>query len=146
MNLTLRFIVISKYMFLKVLIGFQQTGNSPQEPMILSVPKLLPDVKIIWSEILPRSKWCNSENKKAMNEGRKRLSNSMGAFVVSLGGHYLRYNDISLIGCFIKTDGIYFDRYGERRFPKYLLRGSRIVSLLRNSCISATKLYQLVKG
>ena len=37
MNLTLRFIVISKYMYLKVLLGFQQTGISPPEPMILFV-------------------------------------------------------------------------------------------------------------
>ena len=46
---------------------------------------LLPNTRIIWSEILPRNQWRYSKNHAAMNRARKRINSSIGAFDLQLG-------------------------------------------------------------
>ena len=46
---------------------------------------LLPNTRIIWSEILPRNQWRHSKNHAAMNRARKRINSSIGAFDLQLG-------------------------------------------------------------
>jgi hypothetical protein len=46
---------------------------------------LLPDTKIIWSQLLPRRKWRYSEDVNAMNKSLKRLNSSIAAELVRKG-------------------------------------------------------------
>ena len=46
---------------------------------------LLPNTRIIWSEILPRNQWRYSKNHAGMNRARKRINSSIGAFDLQLG-------------------------------------------------------------
>ena len=60
------------------------------------VATLFPTTKIIWSQILPRSNWRYSENRKAMDRVRIRLNNAAATEVVRLGGGYVRYPELKL--------------------------------------------------
>lgn len=67
---------------------------------------LLPDTKIIWSQLLPRRKWRYSEVVNAMNKSLKRLNSSIAAELVRKGGGYIKYPDIK------PNDELLFDRDG----------------------------------
>ena len=60
------------------------------------VATLFPTTKIIWSQILPRSNWRYSENRKAMDRVRIRLNNAAATEAVRLGGGYVRYPELKL--------------------------------------------------
>lgn len=66
-----------------------------------------PNVKIIWSEILPRINWRFAKNPEAIDKARKRLNSSIGAYVVRKGGHYLRYDDIQADYNYLRADGVH---------------------------------------
>lgn len=77
---------------------------------------LLPNTRIIWSEILPRNQWRYSQNHDAMNRARKRINSSIGAFVLKLGGYYVQYPDIALDVLFLKRDGVHLTDLGNEIF------------------------------
>ena len=54
----------------------------------------LPNVKIVWSMILPR--WLGPGDVGAVNRLRNTLNEKIARFVLDLGGCYLRYPTISL--------------------------------------------------
>lgn len=53
--------------------------------IIRKIRALLPNTRIIWSEILPRNQWRYSQNHDAMNRARKRINSSIGDVVLQLG-------------------------------------------------------------
>ncbi|KAJ8313074.1 hypothetical protein KUTeg_010447 [Tegillarca granosa] len=63
---------------------------------------MLPNTKLIWSQILPRLKWRNERNHKAVNKSRVRINSYIAKFIISNGGLYIRYPEIiqSNVGMF----------------------------------------------
>ncbi|KAJ8316547.1 hypothetical protein KUTeg_005904 [Tegillarca granosa] len=55
---------------------------------------MLPNTKLIWSQILPRLKWRNERNHKAVNKSRVRINSYIAKFMISNGGLYIRYPEI----------------------------------------------------
>ena len=73
--------------------------------------------QIIWSQILPRSNWRYSENRKAMDRARIRLNNAAATEAVRLGGAYVKYPDLKL-SCSQPwaEDGIHLSPLGKEVF------------------------------
>lgn len=78
---------------------------------------LLPNTKIIWSQLLPRRNWRYSENIDAMNKTVKRLNSSIAAAVVQNGGGYIKYPDInSKDALLFESDGVHLSQTGNEIF------------------------------
>jgi hypothetical protein len=46
----------------------------------------MPQIKIVWSQILPRFSWRYSDNFEAMERSRRRLNNCIASCVLKSGG------------------------------------------------------------
>ena len=55
---------------------------------------LLPDVRIIWSDILQRRHWHNATDGKAMKRARKRVHRLVRNLVLSFGVCVIRHCNI----------------------------------------------------
>ena len=55
---------------------------------------LMPEVKIVWSQLLPRKEWRYSEDVDAMNRSLGRINNAVASDVIRKGGCYIKYPDI----------------------------------------------------
>ena len=58
---------------------------------LLRLRALLPDIRIIWSDILQRRHWHNATDGKAMERARKRVNLLVRNLVLSFGGCVIRY-------------------------------------------------------
>ncbi|KAL4239302.1 hypothetical protein ACF0H5_000119 [Mactra antiquata] len=76
---------------------------------------LLPNVTIIWSEILPRQNWRYSNNNKSMERCRKRINSYAGKLAITKNGRYLRHSFMCInISKFLKTDGVHLNDNGNK--------------------------------
>jgi hypothetical protein len=66
----------------------------------------MPQIKIVWSQILPRFSWRYSDNFEAMERSRRRLNNCIASCVLKSGGCYIRYPDLKHTAIF-KDDGVH---------------------------------------
>jgi hypothetical protein len=66
----------------------------------------MPQIKIVWSQILPRFSWRYSDNFEAMERSRRRLNNCIASCVLKSGGCYIRYPDLKHPANF-KDDGVH---------------------------------------
>ena len=84
---------------------------------ILNLHHMLPDTKLVWSQILPRLSWRYSNNCKAMNMSAVRLNNFAAWLCLKLGGSYIKYPEISwdATGMFAK-DGVHLSHLGNSIF------------------------------
>lgn len=53
---------------------------------VLRLRSLLPSVRIIWSNILPRHYWHGAENPKQVDKARKRVNSAVKGLVLAEGG------------------------------------------------------------
>jgi hypothetical protein len=80
---------------------------------LLRLRTLLPDVRIIWSDMLQRRYWHNATDGKAMERVRKRVNFLVRNLVLSFGGcviHHcnIRAREINLFRC----DGTHLSNLG----------------------------------
>lgn len=75
-----------------------------------------PNVRLVWSEILPRLNWRYAREPDAMERARKKLNSCIGAYMIRKGGHYLRYSDIDADYTCLKTDGVHLTEIGNDMF------------------------------
>ena len=61
---------------------------------LLCLRVLLPDVKIVWSELLQRRYWHNEREGKAMGKARKRVNLAVKNIVFGVGGYVIKHNNI----------------------------------------------------
>lgn len=86
--------------------------------------KVLPNTKILWSEVLPRSNWRYSTDGKAMERARKRLNSYAGKLAIDMGGGYLRHPILcSDWGRFECPDGVHLSDEGNVVFLKQIRNG-----------------------
>lgn len=80
---------------------------------LYSVQKMLPNVKIIWSQILPRLSWRSSKNTWALSRVAARINNFAGWLCLKYGGGYVKYPEIEWDepGLFNK-DGVHLSLIG----------------------------------
>jgi len=96
--------------------------------------EIMPHAFLVWSQILPRNKWRPSHNLPAMDRARIRLNSSVGSFVLSKGGGYIRYPDIQGNNTFLCNDGVHLTSLGNSVFlntiqgglEAFLLKGARV--------------------
>lgn len=72
----------------------------------------LPQTKIIFSQILPRSEWRYSGDKPAMDRCRRRLNSTMATYLIKRGGYYVHYPDIKCNNDFFQKDGVHLTDLG----------------------------------
>lgn len=80
-----------------------------------SLKLMLPETKIIWSEILPRLQYRNEICHKALESVRIRLNNKLATYVLENGGFYIRYPELSESDpAFFKDlpDGVHLTDFG----------------------------------
>ncbi|XP_078315322.1 uncharacterized protein LOC111107615 [Crassostrea virginica] len=84
--------VNDKPQYLILHCGANDVGSTPLKSLIQNIKTslgkiqlLLPNTKIIWSQLLPRRQWRYSVDVKAMNKSLKRLNSSIAAEVVKMG-------------------------------------------------------------
>lgn len=84
---------------------------------VRKIQKMLPNCRIVWSQILPRQAWRSSKNTWALNAAAERINNYAGWLCVKLGGGFLRYPEIGWqeFGLF-KADGVHLSSLGNDIF------------------------------
>ncbi|KAJ8304808.1 hypothetical protein KUTeg_018391 [Tegillarca granosa] len=97
---------------------------------------MLPNTKLIWSQILPRLKWRNERNHKAVNKSRVRINSYIAKFMISNGGLYIRYPEIvqSNVGMFY-NDKVHLSQLGNDIFL-YRLQQALQVFITSDSKVS----------
>ena len=88
---------------------------------IIEISSLLPETKIVWSQILPRQIWRYSDNAKSMNLTAARINNFAASFCCKLGGAYIKYPEISWDerGMF-NSDGVHLSPIGNDIFLHHI--------------------------
>ncbi len=78
---------------------------------------LLPNCKIVWSQILPRLIWRASQNSWALNRAATRVNNLAAWQCVQSGGGYVKYPEIGWKepGLF-EEDGVHLSSFGNDLF------------------------------
>lgn len=97
---------------------------------------LIPNTKLIWSEILPRLQYRNENSHKALDTVRIRLNNKLATYVLEKGGFYIRYPELSeLDSALFKDlpDGVHLTDFGNSLFLY------RIQQALHNFLLSNVK-------
>lgn len=61
---------------------------------VLAIHRMLPNTKLIWSQVLPRQQWRKSNNVKAMNRAAQRINSFAASLIGSLWGFYIKYPEI----------------------------------------------------
>ena len=61
-----------------------------------AIREMMPNTRLVWSQILPRINWRYSNNQWAMEAVRKRINSFAGKHVIQLGGGYIKYPQINL--------------------------------------------------
>lgn len=61
---------------------------------LLRLRVLLPDVKIVWSELLQRRYWHTAREGKAMEKTRKRVNLAVKNIVLGVGGYVIKHNNM----------------------------------------------------
>ena len=62
---------------------------------IKRIIRMLPNTRVVWSQILPRLRWRNEQDHCALEKARLRVNSFVAKEVISLGGGYIRYPEIS---------------------------------------------------
>lgn len=71
------------------------------------------NVKVIWSEVLPRNCWRYSNNCAAMESGRRRFNNYAAHKIVQGGGFYIKQIDLQVcIPALYRNDGVHLTFLG----------------------------------
>ena len=95
----------------------------------------LPSSVLVWSQILPRLKWCYSENLRALDRCRNRVNSSIASFQMKYSGSYIRYPEIKANEKFFE-DGVHLASLGNEIFLNTLQGG--IESIVENWSSSLT--------
>lgn len=87
--------------FLLIHLGANDLGRTKlkvlmedMEREILRLRLLLPDTKIIWSDLLMRRFWCHAKSGKAMEKARKRVNLAIGGFIKKEGHFVIQHPNI----------------------------------------------------
>lgn len=79
--------------------------------------ELLPNTKIIWSQILPRLKWRYEKNHVAVDKIRKRVNSKIATFLLKNGGYYIRYPEITELNTgLFQPDNVHLSKLGNDIF------------------------------
>jgi lysophospholipase L1-like esterase len=88
--------------YLVVHCGGNDIAQSPlknTEPLaiqtIQEIQSVAANIKIIWSQILPRLVWRNEINHTKLNKARRRFNTILSKYCIQTGGAYIRYPQIS---------------------------------------------------
>lgn len=111
-----------------------------------------PNTTVVWSQILPRLNWRYSQDMNAMMACRKRINNTISAFVLQNGGCYIRHPDIKSNNTILKSDGVHLTTLGNELFlnviqgaiESFVLHGSSVFPQACNaqySCMSLMNNY-----
>ena len=111
--------------YLLIHCGANDLGATPLKQLMVEmkttleiIQRLLPNTKLIWSQLLPRLVWRQSENSDAMNKSVKRLNSHIAAEIVKMGGCYIKYPDIKVSEekLFNEIDGVHLSETGNEIF------------------------------
>lgn len=92
--------------------------------LLLAVRTLIPQVMIVWSQILPRMAWRGEVCHKAVNKIRVRINSKVAAEVLKINGAYLRYPEfVKSNSSLFSADGVHLSDEGNNLFLDSLTRG-----------------------
>ena len=78
---------------------------------------MLPNTKLGWSCILPRTCWRFSKNPKSQNIAAKRINNFMSHLFDIIGGFYIKYQELSWdCTSLFRKDGVHLSELGNDIF------------------------------
>ncbi|KAK3091282.1 hypothetical protein FSP39_018589 [Pinctada imbricata] len=80
---------------------------------IVNIQKMLPQCKIIWSQILPRTYYRYMYCHSAAEKVRKRINSSIKNFVLNRGGAYIYYPDLETCCPRLFSDGTHLTEVGQ---------------------------------
>ena len=58
---------------------------------IQRISSLMPNTRIVWSQIIPRLQYRGEQNHAKLDKARKRLNSTLAKLCIDLGGGYIRY-------------------------------------------------------
>ncbi|KAK3105093.1 hypothetical protein FSP39_017153 [Pinctada imbricata] len=56
------------------------------EAGLITLSRMLPNTTLVWSQILPRLKWRDEDDHRAVNKIRRRINSKIATFVMRMGG------------------------------------------------------------
>ena len=91
------------------------------------IRKLIPQVMIVWSQILPRLAWRGEVTHKAVNKIRVRINSKVATEVLKINGAYLRYPELveTKAGLFC-CDGTHLSDKGNQLFLDTMTKGLQL--------------------
>lgn len=85
------------------------------ERILITLNRTFPETKIVFSQILPRTKWRFSNNTKAMEHARRRINSFMRGKTRLFGGCFLNHN---IKKCHLDVDGVHLADSGNDLFVR----------------------------
>lgn len=87
------------------------------------IQQLLPEARILWSEVLPRTVWRYSTDNCAMERARKRLNSFAGKLAIGMGGGYIRHPRLCREWLNLSEDGVHPSDVGNSIYLQQLRKG-----------------------
>lgn len=116
--------------YLVVHCGGNDIGQSPLNitellaiQTIQEIQSVDANIKIIWSQILPRLVWRNEINHTKLNKARRRFNTTLSKYCIQTGGAYIRYPQISENRKYLYRDNVHISEAGNDIFISNLKHG-----------------------
>ena len=87
------------------------------ESDLITLSRMLPNTTLVWSQVLPRLKWRDEDDHRAVNKIRRRINSKIATFVMRMGGRYIRYPELceQNVG-FFDSDKVHLTQSGNDMF------------------------------
>jgi lysophospholipase L1-like esterase len=110
--------------FLVVHCGANDIGRTPLlslikllQSTVLEIQQLFPDVRLVWSSLLPRFNWRYSNNIQAMESARTRINREAIKFITSRGGAFIKHPQLEAKPVHLyHSDGVHLSQLGNEIF------------------------------
>ena len=80
---------------------------------LLRIRVMLPDARIVWSELLQRRYWHTAREDKSMEKARKRVNLAVKNIVLGVGGYGIKHNNIRAMDInLFRNDGTHLSDIG----------------------------------
>lgn len=92
------------------------------EEALFYLGAILPHTTIVWSDMLPRSRWRHGASAEACEAARKRNQRRARGVVINMGGGVIRH-DWQFSYCHDLHDGVHLSPAGQEKFISSLENG-----------------------
>lgn len=98
---------------------------------IVNIQNMLPNCRIIWSQILPRKYYRHMFSREAAEKARARINTSLSNFILARNGGYINYPDLKQCTLKLFPDGTHLSDVAQTLFLNGIQGG--LYSIIRKN-------------